>query len=40
MKAALTWVSVCTAAAGVWLVVMEHALKGSVANSGIPIERV
>jgi hypothetical protein len=27
MKAALTWMSVFTAAAGVWLVVMEHALK-------------
>ena len=27
MKPALTWVSVFTAAAGVWLVVMEHALK-------------
>lgn len=27
MKAALTWTSVFTAAAGVWLVVMEHALK-------------
>jgi hypothetical protein len=27
MKAALTWMSVFTAAAGAWLIVMEHALK-------------
>jgi len=27
MKAALTWMAVLTAAAGVWLIVMEHALK-------------